>query len=138
LQQRAGDEGGFGPDLQRPLQPEGAGHLRAAQADAADGGRLLHAPGRPDGVRQDARAGGQAVRRQGGVGEEGDPERGQLGAVLQRPDHPPVRRRDLGGEAGAGGVSLGYAVSSSSTTSKKRTLSIASQTCFRWYSVIVA
>ena len=48
LRERAGDPGGARPDLRRPLQPRRAGHLRADPRDAADRGRLLHAPGRPD------------------------------------------------------------------------------------------
>ena len=44
---------GARPDLRRPLQPRRAGHLRADPGDAADRGRLLHAPGRPHVVRRD-------------------------------------------------------------------------------------
>ena len=51
LRERAGDAGRPGPDLRQPLQPGRAGHLRADPRDAADQGRLLHAPRRPDGVR---------------------------------------------------------------------------------------
>ena len=36
LRERAGDAGGAGPDLRRPLQPRRAGHLRAAPRHAAD------------------------------------------------------------------------------------------------------
>ena len=67
--------------------------------DAADARRPLHAPGRPDVLSRGGPAAARAVRRPGGLGAQGDPERGRLGQVLQRPHHRRVRRRDLEREA---------------------------------------
>ena len=63
LRQRAGDARGAGPDLLRPLQPQRAGHLRAAARRAADARRPLHAPGGPHVLSRGGPAAGRAVRR---------------------------------------------------------------------------
>ena len=51
-----------------------------------------------------AGGGGAAVRAAGGVDAQGDPQRRQLGQVLQRPHHPGLCSIDLEGGAGAGRV----------------------------------
>src|SRR5262249_11681794 len=84
-----------GPDLLRPLQPQGAGGLRAPARHAADARRLLHAPGGPEVLSGGGPAAGRAARRPGRLGAQGHLERGRLGEVLQRPDHPRVRGIDL-------------------------------------------
>ena len=83
-----------------PFQPRRAGHLRPAARHAADARRPLHAPGRPDSpISRRTEQLGDAVRRPRRLGAQGDPERGRLRQVLQRPHHRPIRSRNLEGEA---------------------------------------
>ena len=58
-------------------------------------GRPLHAPGGPHVLPRGGPAAGAALRRPGGLGAQGDPERGRLGQVLQRPHHRRVCGRHL-------------------------------------------
>ena len=95
LRTRAGNPGGAGPDLLRPLQPQRAGRLRSAARHAADARRPLHAPGGPEVLPGGGPAAGRAVCRPGRLGAQGDPECGRLGKVLQRPHHRRVRGRHL-------------------------------------------
>ena len=102
--ERAGDPGRAGPDLLRPFQRRRAGDLRALAGRPAHAGRLLHAPGGPRIVPRGGPAAGRPVRGSGRLGAQGHPERGQVGKVLQRPDHRRVRRRDLEREAVPGAI----------------------------------
>ena len=81
------------------LQPQRARRLRPAARRAADGGRPLHAPGGPHLLSRGGPPAGAALRRPEGMGAQGDPERGGLGQVLQRPHHRGVCGRDLGCQA---------------------------------------
>ena len=66
--------------------------------------RPLHASGRPHGLSRGGPAAARAVRRPGGLGAQGHPERRQLREVLQRPHHRRVRGRDLAREAVPGAI----------------------------------
>ena len=78
-----GEPGVFGPILRRPADPR----------------RLLHAPGRPDGLRDDPGAGRRALPAARRLGAQGDPQRGALRQVLQRPHDHGIRPRHLGRRA---------------------------------------
>ena len=66
--------------------------------------RPLHAPGGPHGLPRGGPAAARALRRPGGLGAQGDPERRQLREVLERPHDRRVRGRDLGCEAMPGAL----------------------------------
>ena len=66
--------------------------------------RPLHAPGGPHVLSRGGPAAARAVRRPGGLGAQGHPERRRLRQVLQRPHHRRVRGRDLEREAVPGAV----------------------------------
>ena len=99
LRPRAGNARGAGPDLLRPLQPQRAGHLRPAARCAADAGDHYMHLADLELLPRGGPAPGAAVCRPEGLGAQGDPERGGLGQVLQRPHHRRVRGRDLGCQA---------------------------------------
>ena len=61
--------------------------------------RPLHAPGRSRVLSRGGPAAARALRRPGGLGAQGHPERRRLREVLERPHHRRVRGRDLGCEA---------------------------------------
>src|SRR6059036_2744049 len=104
LRPPAGDARGAGPDLLRPLQPQRAGHLRAAARHPAHSRRLLYAPRGPRVLSGSRREALRAVRGPGRVGAHGHPERGQLRKVLERSHHRRVRGRHLARHAVPGGV----------------------------------
>src|SRR5438128_3203596 len=104
LRPPAGDARGAGPDLLRPLQPQRAGHLRAAARRHAHLRRLLYAPPGPRVLSGSRREALRAVRGPGRVGAHGHPERGQLRKVLERSHYRRVRGRHLARHAVPGGV----------------------------------
>ena len=67
-------------------------------------GRPLHAPGGPQLLSRGGPPPAAALCRPEGMGAQGDPERGGLRQVLQRPHHRRVRGRDLGCQAVPGAV----------------------------------
>ena len=68
--------------------------------------RSLHASGRPHGLSRSGPAAARAVRRPGGLGAKGHPERRQLREVLERPHDRRVRGRDLGCQAVSGAIEM--------------------------------
>ena len=73
--------------------------LRDALLDAR---RPLHAPRGPARLPRGRRAAARAARRPAGVGAQGDPQRGRVREVLERPHDRGVRRGDLERQAVSG------------------------------------
>src|SRR5262249_17932475 len=63
------------------------GHLHAAARRAADVRRSLHAPCRSRSLSRGGWPPPRALRGPRRVGTQGDPQRGQLGEILERPHH---------------------------------------------------
>ena len=105
LRQRAGDPRRARPDLLRPLQPQRAGRSssRCATRCSRRATHYMHLADLGSYLEADRRL-RRAVRRPGGLGAQGDPQRGRLRKVLQRPHHRRVRRRDLEREAVPGAI----------------------------------
>ena len=86
------------------LRPGRAGRLRPDLRHAPDPRRSLHAPGRPDVLREDPGAGRRALPTARRLGAQGDPQRGAFRQVLQRPHDRGVCGRHLGRRAVPGGL----------------------------------
>ena len=83
LRQPAGGPRGAGPGLLRPLQPQRARDLRALARHSTHARRLLHAPRGSRVLSRGRRQALRAVRGPERVGAQSDPERGELGEVLE-------------------------------------------------------
>ena len=94
LRERAGDARRARPDLHRPLQPRTSRGVFAPLRDTllTDGDHYMHLADLTAYLEADRRA-LRAVRRSRGMGAQGDPQRRELGQVLQRPDHRAIRDR---------------------------------------------
>ena len=95
-----GDARGARPDLRRSLQPRTKPGVFAPLRDAllAHGDHYMHLADLSV-LSRGGRAARRAVRRSAGLGAEGDPQRGRVGEVLERPDDRRVRERDLARQA---------------------------------------
>ena len=116
-EQVAGSRGWYNPHWHVEHEPETRRALDLIRSGAFDRGepgvftpildaladprRPLHAPGRPDVLREGPGAGRRPLPAARRLGAEGDPQRGALRPVLQRPDDRGVRGRRSGARSRA-------------------------------------